>query len=80
MCGAAACTVKKTAVRFVSIITLNASSVVSPMAATLKAHGNSAETIFYKDVGHVGIILSLLPGLRWKAPLREDMLAFIAAH
>jgi acetyl esterase/lipase len=50
------------------------------MAAVLKAHGSQAETIFYKDVGHVGIILSLLPGLSWKAPLREDMLKFIHAH
>ena len=41
---------------------------------------STAQTIFYKDVGHVGIILSLLPGFRGKAPLRRDMLAFIQSH
>jgi acetyl esterase/lipase len=50
------------------------------MASTLKAHGSAVEKITYKDVGHLGIILSLLPGLGWKAPLRQDMLAFIHAH
>lgn len=50
------------------------------MAHTLKTHGSAVEKITYKDVGHLGIILSLLPGLRWKAPLRQDMLTFIHTH
>lgn len=50
------------------------------MAYTLKTHGSAVEKIYYKDVGHLGIILSLLPGLRWKAPLRHDMLTFIHTH
>jgi hypothetical protein len=50
------------------------------MAAVLKAHGSAVHAIYYKGVGHIGIILSLLPGLSWKAPLREDMLKFIHAH
>jgi acetyl esterase/lipase len=50
------------------------------MAATLKTHASKVETILYKDAGHVGIILSLLPGFRGKTPLREDMLKFIHSH
>jgi acetyl esterase/lipase len=50
------------------------------LAKVLQAHGSPVQTIFYQDVGHIGIILSLLPGFRWKAPLRADMLAFIHAH
>ncbi len=52
----------------------------SHMANALKAQGSPVRTIFYKDVGHIGIILSLLPGFRSRTPLREDMLAFIQSH
>ncbi len=50
------------------------------MAAKLRSFGSEVETRLYPGVGHIGIILSLAPGLRSKAPLREDMLRFIAAH
>ena len=50
------------------------------MAYTLKSQDSPVEKIYYKDVGHIGIILSLLPGFRGKTPLREDMLHFINAH
>jgi acetyl esterase/lipase len=52
----------------------------STMARVLQSHGSAAQTIFYKDVGHIGIILSLLPGFRGKTPLREDMAKFIQSH
>jgi hypothetical protein len=50
------------------------------MAAALKAHGDKAETISYRGVGHIGIIASLLPPLRFTRPLRDDMLRFIGAR
>lgn len=52
----------------------------SRMAAALKAHGDKAETISYRGVGHIGIIASLLPPLRFTTPLRDDMLRFIGAR
>jgi acetyl esterase/lipase len=50
------------------------------MAAKLRANGSKATDIFYPDVGHIGILLSLAPGFRGKAPLREDMMKFIGEH
>jgi acetyl esterase/lipase len=53
---------------------------VTRMAAKLQSFGSPVETKFYPGVGHIGIILSLAPGFRGNTTLREDMLAFIAAH
>jgi hypothetical protein len=50
------------------------------MAAKLKANGSEAETIFYPDVGHLGIILSLAPGFRGRTMLRDDVLRFVREH
>lgn len=50
------------------------------MAARLRSAGSAVEEIHYRGMGHVGILLSLLPGLRGLAPLRRDMLDFIHAH
>jgi acetyl esterase/lipase len=50
------------------------------MAARLKSAGSAVKEIHYRGMGHVGILLSLLPGLRGLAPLRRDMLDFIHAH
>ena len=49
-------------------------------AANTRASGSAVEEIHYRGRGHVGILLSLLPGLRGLAPLRRDMLDFIHAH
>jgi hypothetical protein len=38
------------------------------------------EEITYPNVGHMGIMLALAPGFRGRAPLREDMANFVAAH
>jgi len=67
------------------LITGDGDDVVSPgnsdrMAAKLKAQGGEARALHYPHVGHVGIILSLAPGLGWMTPLRKDMLDFIHAH
>jgi acetyl esterase/lipase len=50
------------------------------MASVLSAHGDPVETRFYSGVGHIGILASLLPPLRFHAPLRDDMVKFIQAH
>jgi acetyl esterase/lipase len=50
------------------------------LAHVLRTHGSMVEEIYYKDVGHIGIILSLLPPFRGRTSLREDMLKFIATQ
>lgn len=50
------------------------------MAAKLRSVGSVVEEIHYRSTGHVGILLSLLPGFRGLTPLRRDMLDFIHAH
>ena len=50
------------------------------MAAKLRSAGSTVQLRRYPHVGHVGIILTLAPGLRWMAPLRRDMLDFIHSH
>ena len=50
------------------------------MSERLKRFGNDVQVIFYKGVGHIGVILALVWGFRRIAPLRRDMLDFIRAH
>lgn len=50
------------------------------MAERLRAAGNSVELKEYPGVSHLGIILSLAPGLRGNTTLYQDMQAFIAGH
>jgi acetyl esterase/lipase len=62
-----------------------ADETVSPrntddMAAKLKSFGSEVKVIKYPGVGHIGIILSLVPGFRGKTSLRQDMIDFIRAH
>ena len=57
-------------------------SVVEPrnsiaLARKLESFGSKVTLKAYPHSGHVGIILSLVPGLRWMTPLRADMLDFI---
>ncbi|HEY0266323.1 MAG TPA: alpha/beta hydrolase [Rhizomicrobium sp.] len=50
------------------------------MARTLRGHGSPVEVVKYKGIGHIGIILSLVPGFRGMTSLRRDMIRFIGAH
>jgi acetyl esterase/lipase len=50
------------------------------MAAKLKSVGSEVAVIKYPGTGHIGIILSLVPGFRGKTTLRQDMINFIRAH
>lgn len=52
----------------------------SRMAAKLRAFGGIAEEKHYAGVGHIGILLSLVPGFRGRTALYRDMLAFIRGH
>jgi acetyl esterase/lipase len=49
------------------------------LAARLRELGGTVETKVYPSLGHIGIILSLLPALGWRAPVMKDVLAFCAA-
>jgi dipeptidyl aminopeptidase/acylaminoacyl peptidase len=50
------------------------------MAAKLRSVGSPVREITYRGIGHVAVILSLLPAFRWLTPLRRDMLDFIHSH
>jgi acetyl esterase/lipase len=50
------------------------------MAARLRAFSSPVREVHYPGTGHVGIILSVMPGFRGTTNLRQDMLDFIRAH
>jgi acetyl esterase/lipase len=50
------------------------------MAAKLRTFASVVEEKHYPGTGHVGIILSLVPGFRGTTHLRQDMLDFIRTH
>jgi acetyl esterase/lipase len=59
-------------------------TIVSPantsrLAARLRSIGSPVEERQYSGIGHIGIILSLLPGLRGRTHLYSDMLTFVRA-
>lgn len=50
------------------------------LADKLKAQGNNVTEYSYKGIGHVGMALSLARGFRYRAPLLNDIEAFIKAN
>jgi hypothetical protein len=52
----------------------------SRLAARLRSVGSPVEERHYPRVGHIGIILSLVPGLRGRTPLYGDMLEFVRSN
>lgn len=50
------------------------------MAAKLREFSSPVQEIHYPGTGHVGILLSLVPGFRTVTHLRQDMLEFIRTH
>lgn len=48
--------------------------------AKLESLHSPVEEHIYPGVGHIGIILSLAQGFRWKTPLLEDIATFINGH
>lgn len=67
------------------LVTGNEDGTVYPrntesMAARLRSFGSPVEEIHYPGIGHVGVILSLVPGFRGTANLRQDMIEFIRSH
>jgi acetyl esterase/lipase len=64
------------------LVTGDDDDTVSPlntdrMAARLSAVGSPVTVKIYPGVGHVGIILSLVPGFRSKTTLEQDIVAFV---
>jgi acetyl esterase/lipase len=55
-------------------------SNTSRLAARLRGFGSAVEEKFYPGVGHIGIILSLAPGLRGTTTLRGDIIRFVENH
>ena len=52
----------------------------SKLASHLKEHGSAVEEITYPRIGHMGIMLALAPRFRHRAPIRDDIVGFVAAH
>ncbi len=50
------------------------------MTGKLKSVGSEVTRIEYRGIGHIGVILSLVPGFRRITSLRQDMIDFIRAH
>ena len=50
------------------------------LAARLKSFDSPVDVAIYPGVGHIGIILSIVPGFRWKTTLREDIIRFVKSH
>jgi acetyl esterase/lipase len=68
----------------VLLLTGGADRVVLPrntaaLAARLRAAGTAVETRIYPGLGHVDILLALLPWMAWRAPVKRDCLGFLAA-
>lgn len=50
----------------------------SALAARLRALGGVVETRIYPSLGHIDILLTILPYFAWRAPVWRDVLGFIA--
>ena len=66
------------------LLTGDADTVVNPrnaerLAAAMRSRGGNATLIRYAGVGHAGILTSLAPPLRFYAPVRADIVAFVRA-
>lgn len=67
------------------LATGDSDSVVLPrnsqaLAEALRGQGVSVETKIYPGLGHAGVLLALSRPLRGRAPVLEDMSAFLRAH
>lgn len=47
-------------------------------ASAIRDLGGAVETEFYPRIGHVGLLTTLAPGLRWRAPSWDRVLKFLA--
>ena len=50
------------------------------LAARIAAAGGPVSSRIYPGVGHIGLVLAFAPLFRGKAPVLDDVWAFIAAH
>lgn len=46
----------------------------------LTTRGNAAQLKEYDGIGHAGLVMAIAPPLRWRAPVLDDMLAFLDRH
>jgi acetyl esterase/lipase len=47
------------------------------LAARLREAGVPVRAVTYRRIGHVPLLLALFPGLRWTAPVLDDVAAFV---
>ena len=50
------------------------------LTAKVRAAGGVAEDKLYPGLGHIGIITAFAPLFQWRAPVLDDVWAFIAGH
>lgn len=50
------------------------------LAEALRAHGDEAELRLYPDVDHSALLFALSPSRHARAPVLDDLLAFVRAH
>jgi acetyl esterase/lipase len=50
------------------------------LAEHLRSRGSEVEEVLYPGIGHAGIVASLAPGYRNRAPVRKDIAAFVTKH
>lgn len=50
------------------------------LARRVHEQGGFAEVVFYEGLGHIAIVTALARGLRWQAPMLEDIDRFLKGH
>ena len=50
------------------------------LADAIRARGGAVETHIYKGLGHIGLVTAFAPLFQRRAPVLDDVWAFIAAH
>jgi acetyl esterase/lipase len=48
------------------------------LKAALEAKGNAVDAVDYRGIGHVGLVTAIARPLRWRAPVLDDTIDFIA--
>ncbi len=48
------------------------------LAEALQQAGSEVRKVEYEDIGHTGLVLAIAGPLRWRAPVLQDILDFLA--
>ena len=47
------------------------------LAAKVAADGGQVQAIYYKGLGHIGLVTAIAPAFQWRAPVLRDVVAFL---